>query len=123
LYFVGAGRFDETEFLFVGGDIMKWIVAGITGVVLSLSTASTANAQVYWGGRSYYNPWTGGAVYRGGVYSPWTGYYGGGVGYNPWVGRYYGGNAFVNPYMGASGYSRNWYNPWTGRYGYRYRVW
>ncbi len=116
---------------------MKHILACVAGVVLTLSAASNADAQVLWGSRYYYNPylgagaygggiynpWTGGAYYGGTGYSPWTGYYSGGTGYNPWTGRYYGGGAFANPYLGTWGYTRSWYNPWTGRYGYRYRYW
>jgi hypothetical protein len=102
---------------------MKWILASIVGLGLTLASASTANAQ-YWGSRYYYNPWTGGAGYGAGAYNPWMGggYYGG-SGYNPWTGRYYQGGAFANPYTGTWGAGRSWYNPWTGRYGYRYRVW
>lgn len=48
---------------------MKWLYACIAGVVLTLSAASTANAQVSWGARGYYNPWMGGGYY-GGAYSP-----------------------------------------------------
>lgn len=101
---------------------MKWLYACIAGVVLTLSAASTANAQVSWGARGYYNPWMGGGYY-GGAYSPWGGGYYGGAGYNAWTGRYYQGGAFANPYMGTWGYGRSWYSPWSGRYGYRYRVW
>jgi len=116
---------------------MKRLCACVAAVVLTLSAASSANAQVLWGSRSYYNPWTGTGVYGGGVvnpwtggmyyggaaYNPWTGYYSGGRGYNPWSGRFYSGGSFVNPYTGTWGYSRGYYNPWTGRYGYRYRYW
>lgn len=119
-------RLDGTVSSLVGGDIMKWVLACVAGVALTLSAASSANAQFFYGGgaRAYYNPWTGGAYYGGGFYNPWMGgYYGGGMGYNPWSGRYFRGGAFANPYTGTFGYGRSYYNPWTGRYGYRYRVW
>jgi hypothetical protein len=121
---MGTDGFDGTVSTLVGGDIMKWVLACVAGVALTLSAASTANAQGFYRGRAYYNPWTGGAYYGGGMYNPWMGgYYGGGAGYNPWSGRYFRGGAFANPYTGTFGYGRSYYNPWTGRYGFRYRVW
>jgi hypothetical protein len=103
--------------------VMKRIVACLAAFVLTLSLASSAKAQV-WGGRYYYNPWTGGAMYGGGAYNPWTGgYYYGGQGYNLWTGRFYGQGTFYNPWTGLGAYSRGSYNPWTGIYGYRYRYW
>jgi hypothetical protein len=103
--------------------VMKRIVVYAAAVVLALSLASSARAQV-WGGRYYYNPWTGGAMSSGAAYNPWTGgYHYGGQGYNPWTGRYYGNTAFYNPWTGVGGYSGGYYNPWTGMYGYRYRYW
>jgi hypothetical protein len=85
---------------------MVWAAA----VVLTLTLTPSAKAQVYWGSRYFYNPWTGG-------------YYQGGTGYNAWTARYYGGGAFYNPYTGIGGYSRGFYSPWTGVWGYRYRYW
>src|SRR5262249_45570853 len=52
---IGEGRFDETDLITCGGDIMKWLFASVAGVVLTLSAASNANAQVLWGSRAYYN--------------------------------------------------------------------
>jgi hypothetical protein len=131
------GPLDRIVLSTFGGDTMKSLLACVAGVVLTLSVASSAHAQVFYGrgyyanpwagvgayGGGVYNPWTGGAYYGGAGYSPWTGYYSGGRGYSPWTGRIYSRGAFANPYTGTWGYTRSYYNPWTGRYGYRYRYW
>jgi hypothetical protein len=83
---------------------MKRTMVWAAAVVLTLTLTPSAKAQVYWGSRYYYNPWTGGGVTGGSVYNPWTGgYYQGGAGYNAWTGRYYGGGAYYNPYTGMGG--------------------
>ena len=94
--------------------VMKSIVACVAAIVLTLSPASNAKAQL-WSGGYYHNPWTGGAMYGGGAYNPWTGgFSSGGQANNPWTDRFYGNEAFYNPWTGAGGYSSSYYNPWTG---------
>ena len=49
---------------------MKRLIVCAAAVALTLSAASSANAQVLYGSRSYYNPWTGSGIYGGGVVNP-----------------------------------------------------
>lgn len=85
-----------------------------------LAVVAPAPAQYYWGGRHYYNPYTGGRAAAHATHNSLTGGHSHTAsGYNPYTGRDYRSATYYNPLTGTVDRTRAFYNPYTGRYGYR----